>query len=345
MRYKRVIHVVLSVLCIFPLFLLAVSFCAAAAEKIPVRVLLLPKFEVDELSGDFPGEAQYYYDAYLTDGDEYEIPWGYDTGRLYVKDGVALAVTGMGKVNAALTTMAILTDERFDFSDAYVISTGCAGSARDTTVMGDVFVITAAVNYDLGHHADIREMENDQSDTWFHDEAYDAEACIQLDSSLMDKVFELVKDTPVQTTPKTRSYMSAAFDAEEWAVRDPMVMCGTTVTSDNYWKGSYDHQNALTMIDTYDCPDPYVTTEMEDIAIAQTMQRMGMLDRLIILRDSVNMDVFMLGNTPESLWAPEQASDLASDDNVEAADIFGVAMENNYKVGSRIIDAILNNEF
>ena len=76
MRYKRVIHVVLSVLCIFPLFLLAVSFCAAAAEKIPVRVLLLPKFEVDELSGDFPGEAQYYYDAYLTDGDEYEIPWG-----------------------------------------------------------------------------------------------------------------------------------------------------------------------------------------------------------------------------------------------------------------------------
>ena len=109
----------------------------------------------------------------------------------------------------------------------------------------------------------------------------------------MDKVFELVKDTPVQTTPKTRSYMSAAFDAEEWAVRDPMVMRGTTVTSDNYWKGSYDHQNALTMIDTYDCPDPYVTTEMEDVAIAQTLQRLGMLDRLIILRDSVNMDVFI----------------------------------------------------
>ena len=56
MRYKRVIHVVLSVLCIFPLFLLAVSFCAAAAEKIPVRVLLLPKFEVDELSGVFRGK-------------------------------------------------------------------------------------------------------------------------------------------------------------------------------------------------------------------------------------------------------------------------------------------------
>ena len=344
MTHKRFFHVAVSVLCILPALLLAVSLSAAASDRIPVRVLLLPKFEVDELSGDFPGEAQYYYDAFLTGSDEYEIPWGYDTGKIYVKDGVALAVTGMGKVNAALTTMAILTDDRFDFSDAYVISTGCAGSARDTTVMGDVFVITAAVDYDLGHHADIREMENDQTDTWFHDEDFDAAACVRLDPSLMDKVFELVKDTPIQTTPKTRNYMSEAFDAEEWAVRDPMVMRGTTVTGDNYWKGSYGHRNALSMIDSYECPDPYVTTEMEDIAIAMTMKRLGMLDRLIILRDSVNMDVFMLGNTPESLWAPEQSSDLATDDNVEAADIFSVAMENNFKVGSRIIEAVLNNE-
>lgn len=31
-----------------------------SAEKIPVKVLILPKFEVDEMSGDFPGEAQLY---------------------------------------------------------------------------------------------------------------------------------------------------------------------------------------------------------------------------------------------------------------------------------------------
>ena len=44
---------------------------------------------------------------------------------------------------------------------------------------------------------------------------------------------------------------------------------------------------------------------MEDIAIARTAKQLGMLDRLIILRDSVNMDTFMLGATPESLWDPE----------------------------------------
>jgi len=42
-----------------------------------------------------------------------------------------------------------LSDERFDFSDAYILSTGCAGSAEGYGIMGDVFVITAAADYDL----------------------------------------------------------------------------------------------------------------------------------------------------------------------------------------------------
>ena len=97
------------------------------------------------------------------------------------------------------------------------------------------------------------------------------------------------------------------------------------------------------MVQTYECPDPYAVTEMEDIAVCAAAKRMGMLDRVIILRGSVNMDVFMLGATPESLWSPDQtALTLASEDNVEAADIFVTAMKNNFTVGRVIIDAILN---
>ena len=40
------------------------------------------------------------------------------------RDGVALCVLGMGKVNAALTTMAVLSAGRFDYSQAYILSTG-----------------------------------------------------------------------------------------------------------------------------------------------------------------------------------------------------------------------------
>ncbi len=314
-------------------------------DRISIKVLLLPKFEVDEMEGDFPGEAQYYFEEYLAGGDAYEIAGGTNGSRLYVKDGVALYMLGMGKVNSALGTMAVLSDSRFDFSDAYIISTGCAGSAAGSSVMGDVYVITSAVDYDLGHHADIREMTEDSAATWFHDADFDEMAVLTLDPDLMDRVYDLVKDVPVRTTERTRSFMRAAFDGADWALRDPMVLRGTTVTADNYWKGMYDHENALLMIQTYACPDPYALTEMEDIAVGTAVRRMGLLDHFIIIRDSVNMDVFMLGATPESLWDPDyEAASLASEDNVEAADIFATAMENNFNVGRVVIDAALNGE-
>ena len=128
-------------------------------------------------------------------------------------------------------------------------------------------------------------------------------------------------------------------------MRDPQVLRGTTVTSDNYWKGRYGHLNALRMAEVYECPDPYAITEMEEVAIARTAERMGMLDRLIIIRVSVNMDVFMLGTTPESLWGDANAITLASEQNVEAADIFMTAMKNNFNVGRIIIDTILAGQF
>lgn len=331
----------------FSLALIAVCIFALvkASAPIEIKALILPKFEIDDMAGDFPGEAQYYYEAYCMGGKEYNIRGGFENNKLYVKDGVALYVTGMGKVNAAASLAAVLTDSRFDFSNAYILSTGCAGSSSDYTVMGDVFVITAAVDYDLGHHADPRDLADASGTTWFHDENYDGSACRILDQELMAKVYDLVKDVKIETTDKTRAFMTAAFPQADWASRDPQVLRGTTVSGDNYWKGEYDHANALLITQTYGCPDPYALTEMEDAALAVVADRMGMLDRLIIIRDSVNTDAFMNGETPESLWDPEFEDSLASEESVESADIFAVAMKNNFSVGSIVIDAILAGSF
>ena len=319
------------------------SAAAADAEAIPINVLILPKFENGEMAGDFPGEAQYYYEAYLEGGDEYDIKGGTPGSSLYVKDGVALYVTGMGKINTAMSLNSILLDPRFDFSDCYFISTGCAGSATEYSVMGDVFVITAAIDYDLGHHADPREMENPDAPTWFHDASYDSSSYKLLDQDLMDRIYSLVKDVELETTEKTRAFMAYTFDNADWAVRDPKVLRGTTVTADNYWKGEYDQQNARAMCEVYGAPDPFALSEMEDVALAVVLDRFGLLDRYIIIRDSVNMVVFMNGVTPESLWDPARSSDSLSDeDSIEAADIFATAMENNFKVGSVVVDAILD---
>lgn len=318
---------------------------ADAADPISIKVLILPKFENGEMTGDFPGEAQYYYDAYVKDGDEYDITGGFEGNKLYVKDGVALYVTGMGKVNSAMSLQAILSDSRFDFSDAYVFSTGCAGSAIEYGVMGDVYVITATVDYDLGHHADPRELTDESDATWYHDDSYDSASYKILNQDLCNKVYDLVKDVKIETTDNTRAYMAAAFDNAEWATRDPEVLKGTTVTGDNYWKGEHGHETALLMTETYSCPDPYALTEMEDNALAVVLDRFGMLDRYIIIRDSVNTDVFMNGATPESLWDPNFEDSLDSESSVESADIFATAMENNYKVGSVVVDAILDGTF
>ena len=78
------------------------------------------------------------------------------------------------------------------------------------------------------------------------------------------------------------------------------------------------------------------------VALAVAAERLGMLDRYIIIRDSVNMDVFMNGASPASLWDPDFKQSLASESSVEAADIFATAMENNFKVGRVVVDAILN---
>ncbi len=310
-------------------------------KKIPVKVLILPKFEAGELTEDFPGEAQYFYEEYLAGGDEFKIDGVQDGNKLYYKDGVAMFITGQGKVSAALSTSAVLFDERFDFSEAYILSIGCGGTAIGYGIPGDVFVISAAVDYDLGHQADPRDLGERTGTTWFHDESYDESAFVYLDPGLTDCVYDMVKDVPLETTEKTTDFLKREFPGEAWAQRQPQVMRGTSVSGDNYWKGIYDHDNAVLITETYDCKDPFAITEMEDVAVGVAVKNLGMLERLIILRAGVNVDVFPDGVTPEMLWGTEDEDSIASENSMESLDIFETAMKNYFDVGKVLIDGIL----
>lgn len=319
--------------------------CAPAdnnRQPIPVKVLILPKFETGEMKGDFPGEAQYYYERYVDGGQEYTIKGNPGDITLYYKDGVALCMIGQGKISAAVNTSAILSDDRFDFGKAAILSTGCAGSAKGYGIFVDVFVVSANVDYDLGHHTDPRDMEDDSKPTWFRMKEYDNIAVVRLNSELTDSVYERVKNVRLETTEKTTAFLKKEYPDEEWANREPMVMRGTTVTGDNFWKGRYDHRNAEAMIEAYGCTDPFAAMEMEDIAVARTIDRFGLLDKLIDLRVSVNMDVFASGVTPENLWGPSSNDSLASESSEVSVDVFSTAMKNNHEVGRIIIDDILS---
>lgn len=308
-------------------------------QRIPVKVLILPKFEVDEMTGDFPGEAQIFYEEYLANGEVYELAGGTDAGKLYYKNGIAMLLLGQGKIKAAINTSAVLSDKRFDLSGAYILCVGCGGAAEGFGVFGDVFVISSAVDCDLGYWTDSRELDNKTGTTWFHEESYDDIAVARLDQNLTDRVYELVKDLQPETTEITMEHLRKQYAGEEWACRTPKVMRGTSLTSDRYWKGRYDHQNALLITETYNCRDPFAISEMEDIAVARTVESFGMTDRLIILRVAVNMDVFPTGVTPEMLWGADDS--IASENSLESVDIFETAMQNCFAAGKVLIDAIL----
>ena len=311
-------------------------------QRNPVRILILPKFETGAMAGDFPGEAQFFFEEYLAGGDTYQINGSPGTIELYYKNGIALCLAGQGKVSAALNTAAVLSDPRFDYSDAYVLSVGCCGVSEGYGILGDVFVISAAADFDLGHRADPRETDSKSETTWFHDESFDESSIIWLNKELTDRVYALTKDIQLHTTEKTEKFLNSEYPKEAWANRQPQIMRGTSVTSDSYWKGRYDHQNALLVTKTYGCSDPYAASEMEDIAVGNALRSFGMLDRLIILRTGVNMDVFPRGITPEILWGSQSNDQIASKDSMESVDIFETAMQNCFSAGKVLIDAVMD---
>ena len=310
--------------------------CRNKTSKIHINALILPKFEIDELTGDSPGEAQLFYEHYFSNPTVIEIK-GCDV-PIYVEGDKALMVIGEGKVSAAANLSALLADGRFDFDNAYIYSVGCCGSPTQDTVMGDVFIITAAIDGDLGHTADFRDMmSDDDATTWFFDAEFEPYSYYRLDEELVDKCYELAQNAKIETTEKTRQHMRKAFNNADWAVRDPMLIKGSTISSDNYWKGIYSEANARLMNSVYDCPEPFVSTEMEDVAIARVAKNYNMLDRLVGIRVSVDMDVFTLDTSPESSWGGEASGSIV-DDESETSDIFETAMYNLFNVSSAIID-------
>lgn len=322
------------------------------AEKIKIKVLILPHVEIGEMTGDFPGEAQLYYEHFFMTGNDGEERTPsceefmlHGEKVLYVNRDrkIALCVTGVGKVSNAIVLTSILSDTRFDFSECFIFTAGCAGGACGYATLGDVVLTTACIDFDLGHTADIREMKNpDSEDLWFYDETFEDTCFKRLNTELTDHLFEIIKDIKLETTENSLAVMTRTFPGQEWASRMPKVLPGSSESGDNYWKGRYGHQKALQLASFYRTLDPYAVCEMEDIALAVTAERFGMLDRMVAVHVVVNMDVFLEDDGPEQLWGT--GADFCANvegENSETLDIFETAMHNGFKVGKAIIEDLI----
>jgi len=297
--------------------------------KIPIKVLLLPKFEIGDITGDTIGEAQLYYEGYLAGGYEYQIDGV--PNPLYVKDGVALNVTGMGKAQTAASLTAILSDKRFDWTGTYIISTGCCGGPVSEDALGDVVLGYELVDIELGHVL----LEGEYPDggvPFVRDTDFDSAGYIKLNSDLVDRAYNLVKNVTLYGTERAREVMEL-YGAERL---DPKVQLGTNATGDNFWSGDESRGIVDYILSVYGVKYPYKVTEMEDVALGMVVTRFGMLDRFLTIRDIVDIDVHPPGVSVYDLWAQSSSSGQSYDWG-----IFTQGMKNNYLVGKEIVDAIL----
>jgi purine nucleoside permease len=315
--------------------MIATSIFAGGKKEtqIPIKVLILPKFEIGELKEDFPGEAQFYFENYFQGKvDIYEIK---NTPEpLYVNsNGVALIVTLMGKAQSGQTVTSVLADNRFDFSKTLIISTGCAGSPADRTVLGDVVIGGVVIDHELGHGND-REDVGANGPLFIRDESYDFGGITVLEDSTVQWAFNLVKDIVLEDTERSREVTSLyGFNT-----RSPIVQIGTIITGDNYWAASVARQRVEEVVSAYQSPYPYLITEMEDAAIGVAVKRANLLEHYVVIRDSVDYDSPLKGESVLNFWEETSENGKSYDWGV-----FPVARKNNFLVGQAIIDEFLAN--
>lgn len=109
---------------------------------------------------------------------------------------------------------------------------------------------------------------------------------------VLKSIVNSLEDCPLQTTELVKTTMKENFPPRGEEEILPAVKKGTALTGDNYWKGIYGHVTANYIANYYKCPDPYMVTEMEEVAVASTAECFVMLDRVISLRVIVNEGEF-----------------------------------------------------
>ncbi|CAM3890147.1 purine-nucleoside phosphorylase [Smaragdicoccus niigatensis] len=239
---------------------------------------------------------------------------------------LCVAETGQGKVNAATTMMAILGSGRFDFSHAYFLTAGIAGTPPDRGTVGGAALARWIVDFDLGNHlvpADapsvpygFRPVEDYRTDAY------------KLDSALVDKAFGWAQNVKLADSPEA---VAERANYPGQAGRIPEVVQCDTMTGDDFFSGKQLSDTAAYIMNVRtQGAGIYCTTQMEDNATAGALAAHGYLKRYLSLRTMSNFDQPYPGQ-----------SVLAHLD--EASGGFPVALQNQYTVGKALVEQLLKN--
>ncbi|WP_092001265.1 purine nucleoside permease [Polaromonas sp. OV174] len=300
-----------------------------AAQPVQVKVFVAAMFEIGQNSGDRAGEFQHWYERYWKGAKPITVPGALNP--VYCNaDGVCGAVLGMGKVNSSSSMQAILLNPQLDFSKAYYVLSGVAGTPPSRGTIGDVSWATWLVDYDLGHRWAPEENKAGEP-TFMPRKGYEDYRRFQLNPVLVNWAMNLTVDMPLKDSDQARQYRLRYPDAA--ARRAPSVSTGTHMTGDTFFHGPGMSKQAQYIAKLYGADD-YTITEMEAASLTLVIQRTHGISRIMSLRGAVNFDQ---GNPKETTL---QHLDPAPG---ETAGGFAETVENVAQVGSRVVDHIVQN--
>ena len=299
----------------------------APKPPIKVKVFIAAMFEIGKNTGDRAGEFQRWYERYWTDSTPIDVRGALNP--VYCNpDGVCGAVLGMGKVASSASMQAILLNPQLDFSHAYYLLSGVAGTPPSRGTVGEVVWATWLVDFDLGHRWAADEVGPGEP-LFMPRKGYESIRSYRLNPALVAWAMRLSTDTPLEDSDATKAYRMRY--PEDAARRAPSVATGTHMTGDTFFVGPGLSAQAQYIAKLYGADD-YLITEMEGTGITQVIARLYGTDRVMALRGAVNFDQ----------GAPDETT-LQHLDPIPgpSTGVFDETVENIERVGSRVVDRIV----
>jgi purine nucleoside permease len=326
-----------------PGLFLAVMLASSAADRIPVKVVVVTMFERGADTGDDPGEFQFWVEREKLDR-VLPFPQGYHDLRMN-RDGVLGTVTGIGTARAAASVMALGLDPRFDLRKTYWLVAGIAGIDPADGSLGSAAWAEWVVDGDLAHEIDAREIPKDWKTGYIplrksvpyelpRREPDEGES-YHLNSALVEWAYRLTKDVKLEDNEAIRTRREQYEEAN--ARRPPFVLKGDTLSSMTFWHGKLMSQWANDWVKYHTHGEGnYVTTAMEDTGTLQALtflSKAGRVDlnRVMVLRAASNFDQQRPGVT---------AAESLAETKIAHYSAYRPALEAAWRVGHVVVEEL-----
>ncbi|RJO71011.1 purine nucleoside permease [Nocardia panacis] len=234
--------------------------------------------------------------------------------------GLCMMVTDEGKVNAALSTAAMLADPKFDLGNAYFLTAGIAGTPPNAGTLGFAAWSRWVVDVDLGHH--ILPQDDPAVPNGYlplSDQDKPVTQSYELNGKLVEAVYRNTKDVALADDPSLAP-VRAAYPAQAGHDKPYVAQCDTA-TGDNFFSGAASSASAAYIVGLQtNGQGRYCTSQMEDNATAAALARAGKLDRYVDLRTASNFDQPAAGGSVTDMLKGQYMG-------------FKISVENAYRVG------------